>query len=328
MALFSFFPIANAQASAGNSFTLEEIDPQPDNDNHTRWQYRVVAQTAPGGFSRWQDSPWYWRHRASDECDNTGSLFRVDPNSPDTEVSADGGTVTVNVYARANSVWVCFALRCDDGTYIYAKMKNTQKMQTVVSDSCAQSEPEDDPPRRNNDNDDNEPPIEEPEEEDEVVVDPPNNNGNNQNNNGNNSPSQQTQTDDSQNQPQQEAETQTDTEEKDDENPSQPPVPQPPAEEPVQTVTAVAQTPSSEEADATPGDADKDPDASSRQPVPAEEDSIRPASTPSEPADDEDDGLSYGWIIAGIAATAIVIALFFWLRRRGNNQNGSNRGDI
>lgn len=132
----------HSQATSHRPFTVTEIDPT-GNRYAGHWQYRAVAKTAPGGFSHWRDSPWHWRHydqTAVDEegvnCDETLKLFPADPNSPDTDVSADGGTVTVSIYQQISTVWVCFAFECDDGTYAYAKMKNDQTLATINSGTC------------------------------------------------------------------------------------------------------------------------------------------------------------------------------------------------
>ena len=139
--------IANVQGSSHRPFTLTEVDPT-GNNRPGHWQYRAVANTAPGGFSRWQDSPWHWRHydptdvgKEHIKCDDTFALFLADPASPDTAVSADGGTVTVNIYQEIDTVWVCFALECDDGTFAYSKIRNLQTEDTLTSGTCGHGAP-------------------------------------------------------------------------------------------------------------------------------------------------------------------------------------------
>ena len=145
--LFGLLSIANVQGSSHRPFTLTEVDPT-GNNRPGHWQYRAVANTAPGGFSRWQDSPWHWRHydptdvgKEHIKCDDTFALFPADPASPDTAVSADGGTITVNIYQEIDTVWVCFALECDDGTFAYSKIRNLQTEDTLTSGTCGHGAP-------------------------------------------------------------------------------------------------------------------------------------------------------------------------------------------
>ena len=129
--------------SLSNRFVLTEIDADPNGDDNHKWQYRVVANNAPGGFSNRWDSPWHWRHYSQSDadelditCDNIQDLFPINPNSPDTEVSADGGTVTVNTYQYVDTVWICFAFECDEGTYTFAIMKNLRTEISINSGTC------------------------------------------------------------------------------------------------------------------------------------------------------------------------------------------------
>ena len=145
IAVAVFLLVGPHSQAASNSFTLTEVDPT-GNNRPGHWQYRAVANTAPGGFSRWQDSPWHWRHydptdvgKEHIKCDDTSSLFLADPASPDTAVSADGGTVTVNIYQEIDTVWVCFALECDDGSYSFALMRNLQTEDTITSGACSEN---------------------------------------------------------------------------------------------------------------------------------------------------------------------------------------------
>ena len=154
--------MAQVQGASHQQFTLTEVDPT-GNRVAGWWQYRAVANTAPGGFSRRQDSPWHWRHYGQYEIDNYGTncgdnifaLYPANPNSPDTVVSADGGTITVNIYQEIDTVWICFALECDDGTFAYAQMRNLQTETTVSGNGCGEGSSSDttqSPPPDNNNN--------------------------------------------------------------------------------------------------------------------------------------------------------------------------------
>ena len=154
--------MAQVQGASHQQFTLTEVDPIGDRVAGW-WQYRAVANTAPGGFSRHQDSPWHWRHYGQYEIDNYGAncgdnifaLYPANPNSPDTAVSADGGTITVNIYQEIDTVWICFALECDDGTFAYAQMRNLQTETTVSGNGCGEGSSSDttqSPPPDNNNN--------------------------------------------------------------------------------------------------------------------------------------------------------------------------------
>ena len=141
------FLLAGPQSQAAStSFTLTETPIGTWNDvvnDYGRWTYVASANQAPGAFNRWQDSPWHWRHydptdpgREHIKCDDIQYLFPADPNSLDTAVSADGQTVTVNIYQAKDSVYVCFALECDDGSYSFVLMRNLQTEETITSGPC------------------------------------------------------------------------------------------------------------------------------------------------------------------------------------------------
>ena len=124
--------------AASDSFTLTEIDPTGEN-HKGRWQYKAQTSSPQDTITSWRDSPWYWRHWNSDKCDNTKDLFPADPDSVDTTISADGQTVTVDIYQAQDSTWVCFALECDDGSYSFALMRNTQTERTITSGACSEN---------------------------------------------------------------------------------------------------------------------------------------------------------------------------------------------
>ena len=130
---------------------MTEIEPA-EGQSPNRWQYRAVTDIAidTSNLGHYQDSPWWWRHYNENDtrpdfqdidCDDTLRLFPADPDSPDTTISADGQTLTVNVYQVADSVWVCFAVKCADNTYAYAKIRNTQTQSTINSGPCGQGIP-------------------------------------------------------------------------------------------------------------------------------------------------------------------------------------------
>ena len=130
---------ANRVEASSNRFSLTEIADDFDPDNNyspDRWQYQVQASTTPGAVASWHDSPWHWRHWDSSQCDDVSDLFPADPASPDTDISANGQTVTVNIYQEIDTVWVCFALECDDGSYAFARIKNLQTEAAATSSGC------------------------------------------------------------------------------------------------------------------------------------------------------------------------------------------------
>ena len=121
--------------AASNSFTLTEVD--PTGNNHAGWwQYRAQTNSPQDPITGWRDSPWYWRHWDSDKCDDVLDLYPADPNEVDNTISADGQTITANIYQAIDSAWVCFALECDDGSYSFALMRNMQTEKTITSGAC------------------------------------------------------------------------------------------------------------------------------------------------------------------------------------------------
>lgn len=131
-------------SASSQHFTLTESDPYPNSESPGRWEYTARTDspqppTSQWADTYWRDAPWYWRHWDSSSCDNVDDLFPANPNSVDTDVSADGQTVTVRIYQKIDSVWVCFALDCGDGSYAYARMRNSQTEATVDSGSCRES---------------------------------------------------------------------------------------------------------------------------------------------------------------------------------------------
>ncbi len=128
--------------AASNSFTLTEIDPT-GNNYAGYWQYQAQTNSPQETITSRQDSPWHWRHYDSTDinkehikCDDIQYLYPANPNSPDTVISADGQTIIVNTYQAIDSVWVCFALECDDGSYSFALMRNLQTEKTITSGAC------------------------------------------------------------------------------------------------------------------------------------------------------------------------------------------------
>ncbi len=173
--LFGLLSIANVQGSS-NSFTLTEIDPT-GNNYAGWWQYQARTNSPQGTITSRQDSPWHWRHYDSTDinkehikCDDIQHLYPANPNSPDTTISADGQTVTVNIYQAKDSVYVCFALECDDGSYSFVLMRNLQTEKTIRSGPCGGVAGTSSIPTTNNDppvTTNNDPPVVEEEEEEE-----------------------------------------------------------------------------------------------------------------------------------------------------------------
>ena len=166
--LFGLLSIANVQGSS-NIFTLTEIDPT-GNNYAGHWQYEARTNSPQDTITSRQDSPWHWRHydptdtgKEHIKCDDIQYLYPANPASPDTAVSANGQTVTVNIYQAQDSVYVCFALECDDGTYSFALMRNLQTEKTITSGPCGGTAGTSGTPTTNK----NPPVVEEEEEEEE-----------------------------------------------------------------------------------------------------------------------------------------------------------------
>ncbi len=173
--LAGLLSIANVQGSS-NSFTLTEIDPT-GNNYAGKWQYKAQTNSPQDTITSRHDSPWHWRHydptesdREHIKCDDIQHLYPANPNSPDTVISADGQTVTVNIYQAKDSVYVCFALECDDGSYSFVLMRNLQTEKTIRSGPCGGVAGTSSIPTTNNDppvTTNNDPPVVEEEEEEE-----------------------------------------------------------------------------------------------------------------------------------------------------------------
>ncbi len=129
--------MAEVQGASNQQFTLTEVDPTGDRVAGW-WQYTAQTDTPQDSINSRHDSPWHWRHWDSDKCDDIQDLYPANPNSPDTVISANGQTVTTNIYQARDSVWVCFALECDDGSYSFALMRNLQTEVTVSSNGCGE----------------------------------------------------------------------------------------------------------------------------------------------------------------------------------------------
>ena len=142
IAVVGFLLAGPHSQAASNSFTLTEIDPT-GNNYAGYWQYEARTNSPQDTITSRQDSPWHWRHydptdtgKEHIKCDDVQYLYPAEPNSPDTTISANGQTVTVNIYQAQDSVYVCFALECDDGTYSFALMRNLQTEKTITSGPC------------------------------------------------------------------------------------------------------------------------------------------------------------------------------------------------
>ena len=166
--LAGLLSIANVQGSS-NIFTLTEIDPT-GNNYAGHWQYEARTNSPQDTITSRQDSPWHWRHydptdtgKEHIKCDDIQYLYPANPASPDTTISANGQTVTVNIYQAQDSVYVCFALECDDGTYSFALMRNLQTEKTITSGPCGGTAGTSGTPTTNK----NPPVVEEEEEEEE-----------------------------------------------------------------------------------------------------------------------------------------------------------------
>ena len=131
----AFLVTADVSGANPEGFTLTEVDPT-GHGQVGRWQYTTQANTAPGAVNSWRDTPWYWRHWDSDKCDDIRDLYPANPDSVDTAITANGQEVTVSIYQAIDSVWVCFALECDNGTYSFALMRNTRTEDTINSGAC------------------------------------------------------------------------------------------------------------------------------------------------------------------------------------------------
>ena len=180
LALLTVFGILSAtrvQGSSSQSFTLAEAASITDeNGDKTKWQYTARASNAVGPIDHWRNSPWHWKHSKDPTCDDDTILYPANPESPDTAISADGQEVTVNVYQKEDSVWVCFQLECDNGSNIHAQMRNLQTEATITSDSCSTGNSP--PPNNDEGNDDpvvTSPPNNDEGNDDPVVTSPPNN---------------------------------------------------------------------------------------------------------------------------------------------------------
>lgn len=146
--------MVQVEGASGQHFTITEASLQ-----NNRWQYTAATDTTQ------DENTWEWSHASwtQDSCDETTFLLPASNKEGDTQVSSDYQQVTVEIWQTIDTAWICFSLECDDGSRIYARIRNLQTESTVTSESCG-SGSEQTPPA-NNPPVNNQPPQEEEEEE-------------------------------------------------------------------------------------------------------------------------------------------------------------------